>query len=413
MQRLISNTGPIAHLSGHGPISGHIQDLGPLVSEPGMAILVDDHVITKIGESDEMLSEYSDVEVIDVEGRAIIPGLVDSHAHLIWAGDRSREVGWKQQGMTYRQISEMGGGIAATVIPTRNASDSELAHLGIERMREALRNGTTHMEIKSGYGLDTKTELRLLEIAESISSVDRLPSLDLTWLGAHAAPPGGDIASYFEEILSEQLPAILDQGIARSADVFCEPGWFSIEQTEEIMKASKLGGLDLRLHIDEFADGGGGQLAADLGVQTADHAHYTNDEAREAMYSASVNCGFLPGTPYSMGEDYPPFSKCMDNNWVWSIATDFNPNCRTLSLPFISSLLVQRNEISPIATLAACTRNSAETTPHPSGLTHGQIVEGGIANLNIVDGPWWESWCLQPGHSPFSATMIEGEMIYH
>ena len=413
MRRVIANTGPIAHLAGNGPISGHIHDLDSLVSESGMAIVVEDHVIVKIGENEEIISEYSDSEVIDVEGRAIIPGLVDSHAHLIWAGDRSREVGWKQQGKTYREISEMGGGISATVVPTRKANDSYLANLGIKRMREALRNGTTHMEAKSGYGLDTQSELRLLHIAESISSVPNLPSLDLTWLGAHAAPPNQTIDSYYEEILSEQLPEILEQGIARSADVFCEPGWFTIEQTEEIMKASKSGGLDLRLHIDEFVDGGGGQLAADLGVQTADHAHYTNEDARESMNSASVNCGFLPGTPYAMGEDYPPFSKCMDNDWVWSIATDFNPNCRTMSLPFIGSLLVQRNEISPIATLAACTRNSAQTTPHPSGLVHGQITEGGIANLNIVDGPWWEAWCLQPGHTPFYATVIEGEMIYH
>ena len=121
---------------------------------------------------------------------------------------------------------------------------------------------------------------------------------------------------------------------------------------------------------------------------------------------------FFPNSA-PMGSEYPPFKECTENGWVWSIATDFNPNCRTLSLPFISSILVQRNDISPIAALAASTRNSAETTPHPSGLKHGQIVEGGIANLNIVDGINWEAWCLQPGHSPFAATMIEGNMIYH
>ncbi|MGB1549577.1 MAG: imidazolonepropionase, partial [Candidatus Poseidoniaceae archaeon] len=376
-------------------------------------ILVEDHIIRKVAESEELKSEFSSAEIIDLEGNAVIPGLVDSHTHLLWAGDRSREVSWRQRGLTYRQISDKGGGIGATVIPTRKSSDSELAHLGIERMREALRNGTTHMEAKSGYGLNTETELRLLTIAESISAVQGLPSLDLTWLGAHAAPPSSSIESYFEEIISDQLPAIIEQGIARSADVFCEPGWFNIEQTEEIMKASRDGGLDLRLHIDEFEDGGGGQLAAELQVTTADHAHYTGDDARAAMSESGVNCGFLPGTPYSMGSDYPPFAHCLDNEWAWTIASDFNPNCRTLSLPFISSILVQRNEISPITSLAACTRNSAITTPHPSGLTHGQIVEGGIANLNIIDGPWWEAWCLQPGHSPFAATMLEGEMIYH
>lgn len=413
MQRLLTNAGPIAHLAGNGPIKGHVDDESSLVADAGMAILVEDHIIKKIGDTEELESEFSGAEKLNLEGKAVIPGLVDSHTHLLWAGDRSREVSWRQKGLTYRQIAGKGGGIGATVSPTRKSSDSELAHLGIERMREALRNGTTHMEAKSGYGLNTETELRLLTIAESISAIQGLPSLDLTWLGAHSAPPSSSIDAYFEEIMSEQLPAIIEQGIARSADVFCEPGWFNIEQTEEIMKSSRAGGLDLRLHIDEFEDGGGGQLAAELQVSTADHAHYTNDDARAAMDRAGVNCGFLPGTPYSMGSEYPPFGHCLDNDWVWTIASDFNPNCRTLSLPFISSILVQRNEISPIASLAACTRNSAITTPHPSGLTHGQIAEGGIANLNIIDGPWWEAWCLQPGHSPFAATMIEGEMIFH
>ena len=413
MQRLLTNAGPIAHLAGNGPIRGHIDDESELVAGAGLAILVEDHIVKKIGESEELETEFTGAEVFDLQGKAIIPGLVDSHTHLLWSGDRSREVSWRQKGLSYREIAERGGGIAATVLPTRKSSDSELAHLGIERMREALRNGTTHLEAKSGYGLDTETELRLLTIAESLSAVQGLPSLDLTWLGAHAAPPSSSINSYFEQIISEQLPAVIEQGIARSADVFCEPGWFNIEQTEVIMKESRKGGLDLRLHIDEFEDGGGGQLAAELQVSTADHAHYTNDDARANMNDAGVNCGFLPGTPYSMAADYPPFEHCLDNNWVWSIASDFNPNCRTLSLPFISSVLVQRNEISPIATLAACTRNSALTTPHPSGLVHGQIVEGGIANLNIVDGPWWEGWCLQPGHSPFAATMLEGELIFY
>jgi len=413
MQRLLANAGSIAHLSGNGPICGTIADVTKYVSDPGLAILVEDHVITKIAPTDELQSEYTSAEVLDLEGKAVIPGLVDSHAHLLWLGDRSREVSWKQKGMSYREIADNGGGINATVSSTRSASKSELANIGIERMRESLRNGTTHMEAKSGYGLDTDSELRLLEVAQEISKIESLPSLDLTWLGAHATPKGKTIDSYYEDIMSEQLPAVIEQGIARSADVFCEPGWFSVDQSEDILKASREGGLDLRIHIDEFVDGGGGSLAAELKVTTADHAHYTNDESRDAMSKSGVNAGFLPGTPYSMGEDYPPFKHCLENNWAWSIATDFNPNCRTLSLPFLASILVQRNDITPITSLLACTRNSAETTPHPSGLKHGQICEGGIANLNIVDGPWWEAWCLQPGHSPFAATMLEGELIFH
>jgi len=413
MQRLLTNAGPIVHLAGAGSLSGHSMVDEAHILPEGMGILIDGHTISKIDASDVLLAEFSDALVHDLEGRAVIPGLVDSHAHLLWDGDRSREVRWKQQGHTYRQISELGGGIASTVSETREASDGRLVHLGVERLREALHNGTTHLEAKSGYGLDTDSELRLLKVAESLGAVEGLPSLDLTWLGAHSAPPGGNLDSYVEEILSEQLPAVLSQGIARSADVFCEPGWFNLEQTEDILRASREGGLDLRLHIDEFEDGGGGQLAADLEVTTADHAHWTNEEARQSMHDAGVNTGFLPGTPYAMGEEFPPFRQCLDEGWTWSFASDFNPNCRTLSLPFLASVLVQRNDIDPLAALAACTRNAAETSPHPSGLAHGRIVEGGIANLNIIDGPHWEAWCLQPGHSPFAMTILEGDLISH
>ena len=413
MQRLLTNVGPLVHLAGEGPIVGKITDVSQYVAEPGLGILIEDHTIIKIAPSKELQEEYTQAEVLDLEGKAVIPGLVDSHTHLLWTGDRSREVSWKQQGLTYSQISEMGGGIAATVAPTREATKSELAHHGIERLRESLRNGTTHLEAKSGYGLDTDSELRLLEIAEGLSAVERLPSLDLTWMGAHASPIGGSIDSYVEEIMSDQLPAVIEQGIARSADIFCEPGWLSLEQSEDILKASRKGGLDLRMHIDEFVDGGGGELASELKVVTADHAHYTSDDSRAAMHDSGVNTGFLPGTPYAMGDDYPPFSNCLEHNWAWSFASDFNPNCRTLSLPFLASILVQRNDISPITALAACTRNSALTTPHPSGLVHGQIREGGIANLNIIDGPHWQAWCLQPGHSPFALTILEGELIFH
>ena len=150
MQRLITNTGPIAHMCGDGPISGHVEQVDGLVSESGMAILLEDHVIKKIGRNEEMITEFSMQRLIDIGGRAIIPGLVDSHTHLLWAGDRSREISWKQQGMTYKKISEMGGGIAATVLPTRKSTDQELAGIGIKRMKEALRNGTTHLELNLG-----------------------------------------------------------------------------------------------------------------------------------------------------------------------------------------------------------------------------------------------------------------------
>jgi len=413
MRMLLVNAGPIAHMASSVPIRGHITDESEYIHKAGLGILVNDYIIERIDQTEALLAEFSDAEIVDLEGRAVIPGLVDSHTHLLWAGDRSREITWKQSGLSYKEIADRGGGISATVMPTRESSNEALAKLGLNRMAKSLRNGTTHLEVKSGYGLDTQSELRLLSVAESIAKVEGMPSLDLTWLGAHAAPPELSLDAYVEVLLSEQLPKITEQGYARSADVFCEPGWFSVEQSEEILKQSRKNGLDLRMHIDEFTDGGGGDLASELKVQTADHAHYSNDNARHAMNDSGVNTAFLPGTPYTMGDKFPPFDYCLENEILWSIASDFNPNCQTLSLPFIGSILVQRNDISPISALAACTVNSAATTPHPSGLAHGSIVEGSIANLNVLDSPWVESWCLKPGHSPFEATILEGQMIYH
>ena len=170
--------------------------------------------------------------------------------------------------------------------------------IGRTRLLQALRNGTTFLEAKSGYGLSTKHELRLLKIVNQLKSEEHLPSIHSTWMGAHAVTPDQTYESYTEEILSEQLPAVLASELAESADVFCEPGWFSIEQAEDILRASRRGGLDLRMHIDEFTDGGGGELAAELNVMTADHAHHTPMEARIAMKEAGVITGFLPGTPY-------------------------------------------------------------------------------------------------------------------
>ncbi len=428
MRTVLVNVGDLAHLSGADPLTGKgMVDENSLIVK-GMGIIIESGQIVKIQESEELIDEYgtpsleignlskfkqNETNVISLGGRAIIPGLVDSHSHLIWAGDRSKEVRWKLQGKTYSDIASMGGGIISTVNETRKASSQSLLELASGRLKEAFRSGTTHIESKSGYGLDTETELRILEVSSMLSNFENLPSIDHTWLGAHAIPKEKSHHEYFESILSEQLPMIVEQGIARSADVFCEPGWFTIEETEDIMKESRAKGLDLRLHIDEFTDGGGGELAAELNVDSADHAHHTSNANRVKMNNAGVNTGFLPGTPYSMGEDWPNFNSVIDEGYIWSIASDFNPNNQILSLPFLGSLLVNRCKVDPLATLVSATRNAAETTPHPSGLTHGRIEQGAIANLNILNSSNWESWCSKPSHTPFHSTMIEGNIVIH
>ena len=421
MRTVLLDLGPLAHLAGVGALVGtSMSDSDSLVSSAGKGIVVFNGVIESIQESSALEEEYGageihsdELRVISLGGHAVIPGLVDGHNHLIWAGDRSNELTLKQRGMSYQEIAALGGGIQHTVRQTEQASDEQLIQLSYQRMRTALHHGTTHMETKSGYGLSTKSELTLLRVAHQLSQMSHLPSMELTWLGAHDTPKGMTRSAYVEEILSEQLPSVIEQGYAHAADVFCEPGWFTPEESEDILVAARNGGLTQRIHIDEFTNGGGGELAADLKVVTADHSHYTPDETRMRMEAAGVNTGFLPGTPYTMGAAWPSFNQAITNECRWSIATDFNPNCNILSLPFIGSLLVHRNKVDPLATLVAASRNPSETTPHPTGLTHGRIEVGAVANLNVLNGVQWESWCNQPGTSPFKATMLSGELHYH
>lgn len=421
MRTVLLDLGPLAHLAGEGALVGpSMSDAESLVSSAGTGVVVVDGVIESIQESSTLEEEYGvdghdtgELRVVSLQGHAVIPGLVDGHNHLIWAGDRSNELTLKQKGMSYQDIASFGGGIQHTVRQTDQASDEQLLKLGYQRMRTAFLHGTTHMETKSGYGLTTNSELTLLRVAHQLSQMNHLPSMELTWMGAHDTPKGVTRSAYVEQILSEQLPSVIDQGYAQAADVFCEPGWFTPEESEDILTAAWDGGLTQRMHIDEFQDGGGGELAADLKVVTADHSHYTPDETRMKMEAAGVNTGFLPGTPYTMGAAWPSFRQAISDEYRWSIATDFNPNCNILSLPFIGSLLVHRNKVDPLATLVAASRNPSETTPHPSGLTHGRIEVGAVANLNILNGVQWESWCNQPGTSPFKATMLNGELHYH
>ena len=376
----------------------------------GKSIIVKNNIIEDIVESiDEF--ESSDAEFIDVGQRAIIPGFIDAHNHLVWAGDRFNEHRLRMEGKSYADIAKMGGGIMQTVQSTRHASDEQLYRIGMNRLKESLQNGTTFLEAKSGYGLSTKDELRLLEIVDLLKKASNIPSIHSTWMGAHAITPEHTYASYTEEILSEQLPKVLDSNLAESADVFCEPGWFNIEQSEDILRASRKGGLDLRMHVDEFQDGGGGELAAELQVRTADHAHHTPEDTRKRMNDAGVMTGFLPGTPYCNGDAWPDFNHAIECGVQFTLATDFNPNCYINSIPFIGSLAVQRNGMDPYHALSCVTRMAAKSTSRSDGLEHGVIQKGAVANFNILKSRHWESWCMTPSSSPVRSVCLEGEYI--
>ena len=426
MRTLLYNCGEVAHLStgdDEFPLSGSkLLDREGLVHPPGMGILIGDTgKIVKISPMQELVDEFApwfpgeseigDLRVIDVRGKAVIPGFVDSHTHLVWSGDRTNELGMRNSGKSYKDIAQSGGGIMKTVNSTRSAPQKELVDSGLRRLENALINGTTSMEAKSGYGLDLNSEVKLLE---AISIINRSSPCDIsaTWLGAHDFPKEMSKGQYVDHLISEQLPVISELSLANWADVFCEDGWFTIEQTEEIVSASKEFGLGSRLHVDEFVDSGGLQLAADLGSVSADHVACSNEDSRISAAESGTVQTFLPGTPYVLGKNLDlPLKKCIEEDWPFSLATDFNPNCPIISIPLIGSMATHRMGIDPIAVLSAVTRNPASTMFQEDSTIRGTIAEGRIADLNILWASSADSWCQTPGSSPISFTMKKGSIV--
>ena len=425
MKTLLYNCGEVAHLStgdDEFPLSGaRLLDRKSLVLPSGMGILIDSGKILRISPMQELVSEFApwypsksengEIRVIDVGGMSVVPGFVDSHTHLVWSGDRSNELSMRISGKSYKDIAKTGGGIMKTVNSTRSSPQKQLVDSGLKRLESALKNGTTTMEAKSGYGLDLDSEVKLLE---AISIISRSSPCDVraTWLGAHDFPKEMTRDEYVDHLISEQLPVISELSLAKWVDVFCEDGWFTNEQTEDIVTASKEFGLGSRLHVDEFVDSGGLQLASDLGSVSADHVACSNDDSRISAAESGTVQTFLPGTPYILGKKLDlPIMKCINEDWPFSIATDFNPNCPITSLPMIGSLVTHRMGIDPIAALAAVTRNPATTMFQDSGEVRGVITEGGIADLNILWTSSADSWCQTPGTSPVRYTMKNGSIV--
>ena len=394
------------------------------VYSKGLGILVEDGLIQSIADSEELISEYAgswdknseklgDMNIIDAKGGAIVPGFVDSHTHLIWDGDRSNEMALRQRGLTYSEISKLGGGISKTVESTRNCSIQKLVDLGVQRASNALRLGTTTMEAKSGYGLSTESELKLLEATARVNLISPC-DIQATWLGAHDIPKQKNKEEYIEELIGRQLPMVVQQGIAKWADVFCEPGWFTVDDTIEIITASKEMGLGSRIHADEFVDSGGLGIAAELGSISADHVAKSDDESRARASDNGVMQTFLPGTQYVLGMDeFPPMKKCVENSWAFSIASDFNPNCNTISMPFVGSLATHRCGIDPITALAASTRNPSITLVKNEKNNFGVISENNSASFNILHSKKVESWCQSPGMNPIFKTLANGIIVNH
>ena len=334
--------------------------------------------------------------VIDAHGGTITPGLIDPHTHLLFAGTREGEMRLRQQGAGYLEILAAGGGILSTVEHTRAASADDLYAHGRRWLDEMLGHGVTTIEAKTGYGLDTPTELRCLEVMDRLDREGPIRIVP-TFLGAHAVPPDyrgrrAGAEAYVAAVIEEQLPAVEAQGIARFCDVFCERGVFSVEQSRRVLQAGLRHGLAARLHADELVPSGGAQLAAEIGAVSADHLAAPSREGIAALVEAAesgrpVVATLLPATSLVLMKEHDaPARVLVDRGVPIALGTDFNPGTSpTPNLQLVLSLAVLRLKLTPSEALAGVTINAA----HAVGLgeTHGSIEEGRVADLVVWDAP--------------------------
>ena len=381
------------------PLSG--EAMGIVDRRANTDVLIEGDKIVKVSKN----IEVPGAEIIDVTGKVIVPGFVDPHTHLVWAGSREHELEWKLEGKTYQDILANGGGILRTVKETRSVDEEELQSQTLKRFKKAMSHGTTTIEIKSGYGLEEETELKQLRVANWLKSFN-LADIVVTFMGAHAFPEDLNKYEYVEEVI-RMLPLVKD--LAEYCDVFCEEGAFTVDESREILEAAKSLGFKLKIHADEFGDTGGGRLGADLGVVTADHLAGSSLETIKMLSRSGAIGVLLPGTPFALLSDhYSPARKMIANNLPIALATDCNPNCYTESMQLVQQLAVFRMGMTPAEALVSSTINAAFAIGKTD---RGVISEGWRADLLVCDVPDYRHLTYHFGINHVEKVIIGGKVF--
>jgi imidazolonepropionase len=322
----------------------------------------------------------------DAGGGIVVPGFVDAHTHVLFAGDRAFELRWKAEGRSYSEIARNGGGIYASVRATRRASREQLLRESSERLRRMSASGTTSVEVKTGYALTPRGELDLLRLIPHLAERSGL-RLVPTFLGAHAVPTEyqGRPDAYIDRLIRAALPIIARQRLARFVDVFCEPGFFSVRASERLLRAARSLGLETKVHADEFVRSGGARLAARRGARSADHLLAANVDDYRALAHAGVTAVVLPVTAFaSTSVRRSPARELLDAGVAVALGTDCSPNSWVESMPLAISLAVHGGRLSPAEALTAATVNAA----HATGLEDaGTISLGRPADFSVFPVP--------------------------
>jgi imidazolonepropionase len=379
-----------------------IRDGGMLIREGKIEI---------VGSSQEVAKNARDVEIVNAGGRVVLPGFVDAHTHLVFAGNRLDDFERRARGETYEQIAKAGGGIWSTVEKTRTASGEDLFNQAQTHAEWFLRCGTTTVEAKSGYGLTIEDELKILRVMRRLNEEKPLEIVP-TFLGAHAVPREMAADEYIDLVLDEMLPQIAKEKLAEFCDVFCECGYFTIEQSRRILTAARKLGLGLRIHADQLSNSGAAQLAAELKATTADHLEKTDEQGIVEMKSAGVQPVLLPGSVYALGSTaYPRAREMLDAGLAVVLATDFNPGSSpTPSMAMILSIACTQMKMSPAEAITAATINAAYSLNRGGKI--GSLERGKLANFSIFDCEDYRELAYWFGIPQTQSVYVKGERVH-
>ena len=405
-----------------------------IIRDGGM--LVRDGKIERVGPSDEIEKDLGDAEVLDARGRVVMPGFVDAHTHLVFAGNRLEDFERRSRGETYEHIAKAGGGIWSTVEKTRAASEPDLLAQAKKHANWFLRCGTTTVEAKSGYGLTVEDELKILRVMRQLNASCRAsdairesriastapvrvdaaeteagPEIVPTFLGAHAVSRGMSPDKYVELVITEMLPRVSAEKLAEFCDVFCERGYFDVDQSRKILSAAKKVGLSVRGHVDQLTNSGGAKLMAEMGATTADHLEQTDEKGIAALKKANVQPVLLPASVYALGlSRYPRAREMIEAGLGVVLATDFNPGSSpTPSMPMVLSLACTQMKMSPAEAVTASTVNAAYSLHRGDKI--GSLEPGKLANFVIFDCEDYRELAYWFGMPHTHAVYIRGDRV--
>lgn len=372
-----------------GPAPKHGKEMADIgLIRDGAVIIHDDKIIaTGTTEELEKTIDLSEYEVIDATGKVVMPGFIDSHTHFIFGGYRADEFSWRLKGDSYMSIMERGGGINATVVPTREASLEDFVELGKERLDQMLEFGVTTVEGKSGYGLDKESELCQLR---AMKELDKVHPVDIvtTFLGPHSVLPEykGKEREFLDLMLEEVMPTVKEENLADFADIFTEANVFSVEDSRYYLMKAKEMGFKLKIHADEIVSLGGSELAAEVGATSADHLLKASDKGIHDMAQSGVISTVLPATAFCLKEEYAPARKMIEEGCAVAIASDWNPgSCFTNSIPLLVALSCIYMGLSIEEVITALTINGAAAVGREKEV--GSLEPGKQADLIFLRYP--------------------------